>query len=67
MDSLGEPYPHDIALIRGALILALIMLLVGMVFKLGIALGYREASDDMTWYRSRNSPDDRKQERKDAT
>ena len=64
MDSLGEPYPHDIALIRGALILAL---LAGMVFKLGIALGYREASDDMTCYRSRNSPDDRKQERKDAT
>jgi hypothetical protein len=40
---------QDIVIARGLLILALIMILVSTVFKLGAGLGYRVAAEDMQW------------------
>ena len=40
---------HELALIRGLLLLSLVLALVSMVFRMGAALGYRAAADDMQW------------------
>jgi hypothetical protein len=46
----------------GALVLALILALISLVFRLGVALGYQTAADDLSWHhltreRKTRSPD----------
>ena len=40
---------QDIVLARGLLVLALIMVLISTVFRLGASIGYKVAADDMQW------------------
>ena len=40
---------QELLLIRGLLLLSLVLVLVSMTFKLGAALGYKAAADDMQW------------------
>ena len=40
---------QDIAIARGLILLALILTLVSIVFRMGISIGWRASAEDMQW------------------
>lgn len=40
---------QDIATARGLILLALVLVLISAVFRMGVTIGWRASADDMQW------------------